>query len=148
MKILAIDPGSTQSALVGWDGSSVLHRGIYLNPYALNVLLDSRPMYDALAIEQVACYGMAVGKPVFETVFWCGRFYQVWRKMPIYRIERKKIKLHICGNFKAKNANVRQALIDRFGEPGTKKKPGTLHGVKTHLWAAMAVAVTVYDQEA
>ena len=40
--------------------------------------------------------------------------------------------------------------VDLFGGKeaavGTKKAPGPLHGVKSHLWSALALAVTHYDQ--
>jgi hypothetical protein len=47
----------------------------------------------------------------------------------------------------AKDANIRQALIDRFGGSkeaaiGTIKRQGPLYGVKGHEFAALAVAVT------
>jgi len=57
------------------------------------------------------------------------------------RYFRKDIKLHLCGTNKAKDANVRQALIDCLGPPGTKKSPGPTYGIKSHLWAALALAV-------
>jgi hypothetical protein len=47
---------------------------------------------------------------------------------------------------KAKDANIRQALIDIYGGNdkaiGNKKTPGPLYGIKGDLWAALAVAVT------
>ena len=65
-------------------------------------------------------------------------------------IYRKDVKLHLCGSPRAKDSNIRQALIDRFGPGkekaiGLKKTPGPLYGVKSHVWAALAVAVTHLD---
>jgi hypothetical protein len=53
--------------------------------------------------------------------------------------------MHLCNSMRAKDANVRQALIDRFGPVGTKKQPGKLYGVATHYWAALGVAVYSAD---
>ena len=38
------------------------------------------------------------------------------------------------------------ALLDKIGPQGTKKKPGPTYGFKSHVWPALAVAVTVADQ--
>lgn len=59
---------------------------------------------------------------------------------------RIEVKKHLCHNGAAKDSNIRQALIDRFGPPGVKKEPGILYGVKKDIWAAMAIAVTWFDQ--
>jgi len=98
-----------------------------------------------IACEWIESYGMAVGASVFRTVHAVG-----WlnAKAPTMRlIPRRDIKMHLCGSMRAKDANVRQALIDRFGLPGTKKKPGLIYGIKSHYWAALAVAVTAMDLE-
>lgn len=81
--------------------------------------------YDLLAIEMVASYGMPVGKEVFDTCVWIGRFVQENDKIGknYYYIYRKDEKMNICNSMKAKDSNIRQALIDRFGEVGTKKRP-------------------------
>ena len=98
-----------------------------------------------LAIEMVASYGMPVGKEVFRTVWWSGRFAQAWihyqRSEPI-EVYRKDVKLYLCNSPRAKDANIRQALIDLIGPQGTKKNPGPTYGVKSHAWAALGVAVT------
>ncbi len=39
----------------------------------------------------------------------------------------------------------RQALIDRFGVPGTKKSPGMMYGLHKDMIQAFAVAVTYFD---
>jgi hypothetical protein len=63
----------------------------------------------------------------------------------VSRIPRLKVKLHLCHDSRAKDANIRAALIDRFGKPGTKKNPGALYGVTRDLWSALAVAITFWD---
>ena len=46
------------------------------------------------------------------------------RPEAVIRVKRSAVKLHQCGSNRAKDANVRQALIDKMGPPGTKKAPG------------------------
>jgi hypothetical protein len=61
-------------------------------------------------------------------------------------VYRRDVKLHLCHSPRAKDANVRQALIDRLGPQGTKKNPGPTYGMKSHLWAALAVGVYAMDK--
>ena len=81
--------------------------------------------YEMLVIEMVASYGMPVGETVFETCVWIGKFMQIAedRKKKVNKVYRKDEKMNICNSMKAKDSNIRQALIDRFGEVGTKKNP-------------------------
>jgi hypothetical protein len=147
--ILAIDPGTSASAYCMWNGSRVLEFGWIDNAELRmmlrhNILLAGGPV---VAIEMIASQGMAVGQSTFETVYWIGRFAErvMTQGYDVKRITRHAIKMHLCGSMRAKDANIRQALIDRFGEVGTKKSPGPLYGVKSHIWAALAVAVTTWD---
>ena len=55
------------------------------------------------------------------------------------------VRLHLCHASRAKESHVRRALLDRLGEPGTKKAPGVTYGVHGHCWSALALAVTVAD---
>jgi hypothetical protein len=152
MMTLAIDPGTTQSQYVVWDGQRVLDHGLALNEVLLD-FLDGFQNHKELrpCIEMVASYGMAVGREVFETVYWIGRFDERLRALgtnPV-RVFRKDVKLHLCHTNKAKDANIRQALIDRFGGKeraiGRKAAPGPLYGISSHAWAALALAVTFAD---
>lgn len=145
MNILALDPGTYET---GWClyGPEAIVSGVVPNGEALELVKHSTA--DVLAIEMVASYGMPVGREVFETVVWIGRFQQAWRDPDaVKRITRLEVKSHLCHSAKAKDANIRQALIDKFGAPGTKAAPGRLYGVKSHAWAALAVAVTAAERE-
>jgi hypothetical protein len=141
MSILAIDPGTTESGWVTFDGGVVKGSGIASNEEMLDIIRGSAAR--RLAIEMIASYGMAVGREVFETCVWIGRFKQAWYvPNEVSLIYRKDVKLHLCGSPRAKDPNIRQALIDKLGPQGTKKNPGPLYGVKAHAWAALGVAVT------
>lgn len=94
-----------------------------------------------LAIEMVASYGMPVGREIFETCVFIGRVIERWGQ-DYKKVYRKDVKLHLCGQPSAKDSNIRQALVDRFGPPGTKKSPGKTYGISKDVWSALAIAVT------
>lgn len=146
--ILAIDPGETMSGWVLYDEASrsVLDHGKEDN---LSVLARVAAGGGAttLAVEMIASYGMAVGKEVFETCIWIGRFVQAWPGGSPIRVYRREVKIYLCGSMKAKDGNIRQALIDKLGPPGTKKQPGATYGVAGDAWSALAVAVTASEAE-
>jgi len=142
--ILAIDPGPTESGYVYFSEGKALESGCEPNRYILDMLRfgDGWPA-ETLAIEMIASYGMPVGREVFETCVWIGRFVQAWREPDEVRlVYRQDVKLHLCGSPRAKDPNVRQALLDLVGPQGTKKAPGPTYGIKSHAWAALGVAVT------
>lgn len=103
--------------------------------------------YDKVIIEMVASYGMAVGKEVFETCVMIGQIKQKAIENDIFVdfIYRKDEKMNLCQSMRAKDSNIRQALIDRFGVVGTKKNPGWFYGFKKDIWSAYAVGVTYCD---
>ena len=147
MKILAVDPGSEQSALVLWDGSQILdHRKEPNEDIISHIILLQ---YDILAIEEICSYGMPVGREVFQTCIWTGRYIQTAanHQRPYELIPRREVKLHLCNSVRAKDANVRQALIDKVGPQGKKACPGPTYGIKADEWAALGLALTAYHQE-
>lgn len=146
--ILAIDPGTTESGYVVMADSGIDSSGVLPNPEMLDFIKwrDMCGYEDRLAIEMIASYGMAVGAEVFQTCVWIGRFKQAFRDPDaVELVYRKDVKMHLCGSPRAKDANIRQSLIDKLGAPGTKKNPGPTYGVKSHAWAALAVAVTAME---
>ena len=140
--IFAIDPGTLQSGWVLFDGKGVADSGVSDN-YDLLRWVKAGQGADMLAIEMIANMGMAVGQSTFETVRWIGRFQQAWHDPEAVKlVYRREVKQHLCGNQQAKDPNIRRALLDLVGEPGTKKRPGPTYGVTSHAWSALAVAVT------
>lgn len=145
--ILAIDPGNIESAYVVIDNETLrpVIFGKVPNEDLLGIMANTH-LNNHLAIEMVASYGMAVGREVFETCFWIGRFWQqvepLEHKQFIYR---KDEKMNLCGTMKAKDSNIIQVLKDRFGDKGTKANKGWFYGFKKDIWQAYAVGVTYHD---
>ena len=151
MRILAIDPGNEKSAYVVYDTATKLpvRFGIEDN-WALHLRFHGSEFDDCdnVAIEMIACYGMAVGKSVFDTCVWIGRFAEL--TVCGNFVYRKDVKMHLCNSMRAKDANIRQAIIDRYESTGggktpqigTKAQPGPLYGVSKDVWAALGVAIT------
>lgn len=153
--ILAIDPGTEKSGVIMFDRESkddpIWDQSIMDNDDLIDYILTYGDQIEHLAIEQIRSYGMAIGATTLDTVEWSGRFIQCFIYATHYddnimRIPRLEIKVHLCGTARAKDANIRQALIDRLGPPGTKKNPGPTYGISSHMWSALAVAVTAHDK--
>ena len=81
-----------------------------------------------VVIEKIENYGMPVGVDVHETLMFVGRMIEVFERIGIkpVLVPRRTVKLHLCNSAKAKDSNIRQVLIDRFG-PGKDRAIG---GVK------------------
>lgn len=157
-RILAIDPGNVESAWVVYDcdsGRLVNHAKqsndiVIVGVYAWSIESEDCPT--ACVIERIASYGMAVGREVFETCEWVGRFCEAWRRRRNYdphTLYRRQVKLHLCNSPRANDSNIRQRLIDIYGGKekaiGRKAAPGPLYGISKDRWAALALAVTFAD---
>lgn len=151
MTILAIDPGDKESAYCFVD-SDTLEPGFFGKvPNEELLAYINTFTYDRVVIERISSYGMAVGRNVFETCEWVGRFTQAALPAKAEYIYRKEEKLHICKDSKAKDANIRRALIDRFAKhdlqngKGTKKDPDFFYGFRADVWSAYAVALVYIE---
>lgn len=142
--ILAIDPGSEQSAWLLWGGH-VADFGMWPNETLLEHLRRAKAP-EVVVIEQIESYGMAVGREIFQTVHWAGRFTEAAHPMPVVQLPRRAVKLHLCQDTRAKDANIRLALLDHFGGKaaavGLKRSPGPLYGISRDVWSALAIAIT------
>ena len=149
--ILAIDPGNIESAycIIEKETYKPIEFG-KIDNYKLLKQIGLFKNIDCIVIEKVASYGMAVGKEVFDTCEWYGRFIQKYcdtnDSQTIEYVFRKDVKINLCNSMKAKDSNIRQALIDRFGVVGVKKNPGWFYGFKKDIWSAYAVGITYLDR--
>lgn len=160
MTVLGIDPGSEQSAYVLWDGVRVLDHGKAENAIVRSRCYGRFWSASECVIEQIASYGMPVGAEVFATCVWSGRFAEALDMRREVNgaptetafLPRKAVKLHLCGSLKAKDSNIRCALVDRFGGKdraiGRKAQQGPLYGLRADEWQALALAITWFDQHA
>lgn len=140
--ILAIDPGTRVSTLVGYGDGKVL-----------SVQRDMENITVVHALMCASCWTVVFeqvtyskGPHVLLTQRWSGRMEQACYTSgtPCHFLPRLDVKMHLA-NGRAKDPQIRAALIDRFG--GTYKKPGpALKGIAGHAWSALAVAVTWADQ--
>lgn len=158
--IIGIDPGNVESAFCLVDTRTLqpiffrkeknaeMWKDVFMAAETVNWNVD-------FAIEDVASYGMPVGREVFDTVKWIARMQERLEgcDQPYKLIYRKDEKMAICHSPKANDASIRQALIDRFayGVPnkgkGTKKSPGWFYGFKADIWQAYAIAVTYAEMK-
>lgn len=156
MLLMAIDPGNIDSAYVIVDEDMCIHEKGKVKNETLRQLIIHRPEITEYAIEMIASYGMAVGKEVFETCVWIGRFAEcavhVNNQAKVSFVYRAEEKQTICKSMKANDSNIRQALIDMYAQhdfkngKGTKSNPDYFHGFAKDIWAAFAVAHTYMEK--
>lgn len=150
MRVLAIDPGNEQSAWMILEGYRPIESRIDPNEYFQTEVLPHIHA-DVMAIEYMRARGMPTANEELDTQFQAGRFVGIWNGdwSPIHRMD---VKMHICGTARARDSNIRQALIDRYGGKdtavGKKKNPGPLYGIKKDLWSALAIGITFIERGA
>lgn len=152
-RVLAIDPGNVESGWVLIDNYIPMKFGKQRNMDLRSELLFGEIISEpeVTVVEMIASYGMAAGQTVHDTSRWVGRFQEAG--VNVHLMFRKEVKLNLCGLTRAKDSNIRQALIDRFsydrhkakGGKGTKKDPGFFYGFSQDVWQAYALGVTYLD---
>lgn len=151
MNLLCIDPGTEVSGVVIYNGDIVDYIWPEMDNNRLVAVLP-HIQADHMAIEMVANMGMPAGKSLFETCVWIGRFIEAFPGEHT-KIFRRDVKLALCDSMRAKDGNIRQAIIDRFPatgggktpQIGIKKQPGLLYGMSKHAWSALAVGITYFE---
>lgn len=156
-RILAIDPGSSESGWVLLRDDQVLESGKDGNDDVLARLreLIAAGHVDVLVLERFSGYGLRrLGEFSIETILWTGRYWQVAdARVAVAWVKRQAVKAHLCGRANASDADVTSALVDRYGgiggrraAVGTKAAPGPLHGVRSDAWQALAAGLVWIDQ--
>jgi hypothetical protein len=148
--ILCLDPGTEKTGYAVMNQKKVVAHGVVDNLEMARIMKNEFRHCNKMVYEMVSSFGMPVGKEVFETCVWIGRFIETFgadRSTPIFR---KDVKMHLCGSPRARDANVRQAILDLYKSTGggktpqigTIKQPGPLFGVNSHIWPAIGVGLT------
>lgn len=146
--ILAIDPGTTQSGYVLWDGTAIAAYGKIDNCELFQLAISSVSL---VLIEMVQCMGQSIGSEVLETCVLIGRLTQYFESLglPVVRVFRGTVKHWHAPVLHAGDKHVRQSLISKYGAKGTKKSPGVTYGLSgTDIWAAFALAAFWTETEA
>ena len=141
MKIIAIDPGPEKSAWVMWNTDT---HDFYGARMGIDLLSDSvygahiDVQADLVAIEFPQSYGINAGLSLFLTAYRAGRLAEVLSGVaPVALYGRPSVKGQIGGR---NDAEIRRSLQMRHGEAKKGKK---LYGVKSDIWAALALAVAL-----
>lgn len=151
MIVLGIDPGSTMS---GWCAYDTDEKRPLVWGKSDNVLVrDTCAGYAKhglpVIIEKMSGYGMTLGSELIEALEWTGEFRREAGAM-LRRVTRRDVKLHLCETTKAGDAQVRDAIIQRYGGReraiGKKKTPGPLYGITGDVWAALSICITWAEQ--
>lgn len=176
MKIMAIDPGTTESAYVILDNQyQILSADKVGNDVILSIIADA-PGLDAVIIEDIeprysstdrSAAGAVMGQSTIETIKAFGRFS--WQASlrglmvgSIFRRDERSCLIPTKRNGlpplpetapKHADGQIRSSLIRRFARHdkergrGTKANPDTFYGFRGDMWQAMAVGVTWLDRE-
>lgn len=159
-RILAIDPGSTESGYLFFQpGHKMLLNGFgkVSNESVLEIIRTKGEHYDLIVIEMLSGYvhfkpgsnQSTIGSEILKTAIWIGRFIQHAESVSKETVlmPRKAVSANLCpGNPAPRDCHVRAALIKRFGEPGTMKNPGPLYGVVEDIWSSLALAASYVDK--
>ena len=153
-EVVGIDPGSRESGVVvvSAENAKILFFGKLKNP---DVLATCRLYCGDMAewvIEMPMSFGMPVGRDIFQTLVWVGRFAQSLDSVGVSLryLGRKQVVASLCGDPKASDSNVRRAVLDSYpghgggSEPsvGVKKQPGPLFGISGDMFSAVALCLT------
>ncbi len=154
MRIAAIDPGTDQSGFVTLEFPSlkVLDKDFIRNEQLLAFIRSTQPdWFNVLIIERIEHYGMRVGREVFDTCYWSGKFAEAYYPGRVEMVSARETRIILCGTARAKKSEVHQAVRDWMAVfhkvqvkqlKGTKKNPGPLYGFSNHMWSALGLIVT------
>jgi len=114
MRLIAVDPGDTVSALVLMEPNDRLMVSRYESNESL---LDSLRVLDAehLAIETLHVRGQPTSQNELDTQLWAGRFICAWDG-PFTLVRRERVKGHFgASGVSNPDGVLRESLIGRFG---------------------------------
>jgi hypothetical protein len=164
--ILAFDPGPKQTGIVRLEGIDAEPLPVGAAPSCENCTISVAAIakiqawtlpnqelcarlgellgkpYPVALLEVVEARGMPVGNDTLHTQLWAGYIGGLLASDNVITlfVRRSRVKLALCGTARAKDSNIRAALIDLLGGKEAVKKGGIAHGIHGHQWAALATA--------
>ena len=145
--ILGIDPGNEQSAFVAVDHDYQIEFAEKVDNGSMVHMMGQdyvcRHNITDVCIEMIQSYGMPVGRTVFDTCRWVGRFEQkaAEHSIRVHLYARPAIFRAVTGQSRGGDAALRQALLTRFGGDKKGEPMNILKGGGSDKRAAFAVAV-------
>lgn len=140
---IGIDTGEKKTAFAVYSPKKqkIIDKDIVNNDLVFEAIKKHKEN-SLVGIELIECFGFVVGRSVFETAVWTGRFLQffVSENINYIRVYRRDYKLHFCNSLKARDSNVKANLETIF-----RNKKNFFDGVKKDIWQALAIALYVYD---
>ena len=108
--------------------------------------------YDDLVIEYPKPRGQPMYTQLIDTIFWVGRYVEYVAPRPYFLMDRKDVKMILCGSTRSKDSNIRAAILSIYADikprgggkiyqVGLKQSPGPLFGVSADVWQALGVAL-------
>jgi hypothetical protein len=149
-RVIGIDPANVASAYCVFENGKPVKFDKIPNEEFFALIKENYVEHETVIfIEDIQSMGMAVGQSVFDTCKYIGRLQLLCEqnRMEYQMVKRTEIKLHHCNTTRAKDTNIRAALIERFGGKGTKKEPGFFFGIAGNdVWSATAIAIFGSDK--
>lgn len=175
MKLLAIDPGTTQSAYVMLDEKYRILSADKVDNETMIAIIADAPGVDVVVIEDMeprytsgdrSAAGAVMGASTIQTIKWMGQFGRqaAMRGLGVDWIFRRDERSALIptkknglpplppGTPAHADGQIRASLIQRFARydtatgKGTKKEPDVFYGFAGDMWQAMAVGVTWLDK--
>jgi len=113
MIILAIDPGSKESAYCFFDTATLQPRTFEKIDNTKMRELITTTYYNHLVIEQLKSYGAVIGDTILDTAVHIGRFIQC-AETDFTLVPRKTVVSVLCHSGRAGDKEIRQVLLDRY----------------------------------
>lgn len=160
MTLIAIDPGTTQSAYVIVDAAlrpvefQKIDNAELLSRIELAPRSETRWRHLTSCAIEMPAVAMMSGVEIFTTCRWVGMFQHAWIGIDgdnryVDLVTRHHVKMHLLGRTsrlgRGADAAVRAALIAKHGGPSSIKRGGEIEGVTGDCWAALAVAHTAIE---
>jgi len=135
VNILAIDPGTTESAYVIFnpEENKILGLGLLDNVLFTHKLMGLRKQRDlVMVLERIKSYGGMVGDSIFTTCAWSGIFVNTFGVDRVWLMGRREVlsRLDITGG--STDRQVRERVIAVLGN---------IKGMKKDVWQAAGLAL-------